>query len=253
MRVFLNHARQTLFMAMVEKPDEIIEAQKKKIGQDYKEFVWLLDKQIVGFEKSIKYSEKNIKDLRQAAKYYIKDADYRKDVLERLKMLESRKNYGSYLLSDLKFQKNKIHEVYENAEDRIPDSPKKAAMIEGYVKDKAGEYVMKFSEYAHKLNEVIGEIGSGMEKISESIKSRVNQKEGGQSHAGNAVVAAMTAVFGGSVLYALSSVRPENITGAFAAGASSPIMAVTIVAAVILVLFFLTQHKIHERPKTEYD
>lgn len=108
---------------------------------------------------------------------------------------------------------------------------------------KKAPYIAKLTEYKQRilrLSEKLNDIDS---TIKADVEHYTKKADKGPSMGGNIVALAMVAVFGGTVLYALSQLSPGSMsTGNFFL-AGSPTLLAMLSGVVVFVLFFLTHHK----------
>jgi hypothetical protein len=101
--------------------------------------------------------------------------------------------------------------------------------------------IESFKTYETKVNQLSGELAKVMTNYA--LKKKNPEKE---SHVSNMMLIVFSAVFGMSVLWALTQTRPESVTiGAFVAGGeTSPILLSMLTGTVIFLAFFLSHHKL---------
>lgn len=139
----------------------------------------------------------------------------------------------------LDYVKGQLYKLHSNPTFRSERSPDYANL-----KRQEMELTNKYNRYQRSMR--IGE--QKFLEIFYNMHKRagiqVDRHERGGEKLGAAIAAVVVTIFGGSVLYALSSTPADSYTGAFAAGASTPIFGMTIIGAALFALFFLTHHKL---------
>ena len=102
----------------------------------------------------------------------------------------------------------------------------------------------KTQTYSQNVKQFVERLNNASLTLNGIIDHYKQKKEHETSGGEKLVAAAIITVFGGTVFYALSQIRPENVTsGAFIAG-SSPFLWMMLSAVVIFLLYFFANHKL---------
>jgi len=191
----------------------------------------------------------SMKDLQRLIKSYVPEGE-KKNFYKMLGYLNSDANSA---LKDLKKygeyteRLSKLITEYNRSNDPLSRSvggPNAAIKIKQEMETVRMEMVKsieEFKKYEEKVNSLSSELTRGMVNYA-----RKKSKPEEDSHLGNAVLIVFSAMFGMSVLWALTQIQPENVTvGAFTAGGeASPIIISMLTGTVIFLTFFLVHHKL---------
>lgn len=206
--------------------------------------------ELEGF-KNLGYKKDDI-DIRKIVNRYVKDKQDKKDLEVILYKIDTEVNKGKSITYGYK---DTIDTLVETAQtyDRVMKDNTRRQMNAAYIQqlqDKRHRYQEKLTGYQQRLEEVRDKLlelqTKGRHKLSETAQKV--RKGGDTGLVGNMIIIAMTAAFGGSVVYALSNVRLSDVSaGAFvAAPVLSPMVMLTAAAAVIFFLFMATHHKLEQ-------
>jgi DNA integrity scanning protein DisA with diadenylate cyclase activity len=137
-------------------------------------------------------------------------------------------------------------EKRRSTNDPIGAIKKRTALMN--IEKQIDSYRMEIGQLNTKITEYTDELRgktNDMRKILEAYQAK-KTGHSHSSHAENAVLVGLTSTFGISVLWALTQMRPEEISigGAFVGGEASPILLTLLTSTVIFLLFFLTHHKL---------
>ncbi|MBI4894789.1 MAG: hypothetical protein HY833_03575 [Candidatus Aenigmarchaeota archaeon] len=193
----------------------------------------------VGMDKLKKLIKSYVPENEQ--KVFYKQLGYlNSDVNAALKDL---KKYGEYterlskLLSDYNREKDPIsRSMNKNSHVMV----KMEHEIENLNMERT-KSIQNFEKYNNKVKEMSKELTQTM--LNYSQKKKRPEEE---SRFGNAVLIIFSAMFGMSVLWALSQTQPGTVTvGAFVAGGeTSPVLISMLTGTVIFLAFFLSHHKL---------
>lgn len=149
----------------------------------------------------------------------------------------------SYAMKEEELEKIQGELGYVNNTDAIQKN-KKEDFIKGLYQKK--EVVEKIkSDYGRTMTQVADYISKTLNEVDSDLSHYRKKGEHTGTKAEKAVALSICGAFGATLLYALSNVRPENVSvGYFVGGASSPVIWVMLSAVIIFLLFFLGHHKL---------
>ena len=214
--------------------------EKEELEENYKK----LD-QGIAFAKNARYlghgsREKMMKDIER----YVPEGP-RNEILDKVRKIDG---YSYKLISTIENSKyfEKDLKIALDEYEKISDDP-----INSKRRRQVGKSVEYFAtkkgEYEARIKGEVEALANMVEKTIGEIKHYQSGSDKSIPKGGATIIALMVSVFGGGVLWAVSQTDPSSVTtGAFTAGAASPLILMTLVGLGLFGLFFLVHHKLHE-------
>lgn len=188
-------------------------------------------------------------ELKNKISKYVIDEDKKKDLYRQLGYLDLQAKDALKLVHGYmqkKIRLDRISQEYNMAgDDAIAKHMGNTARIRNLERERQ-DMMMEVAEYKNKMDSVFEKMNKMKIELRSKLHSYMQNTDKEKEPLGGKVVAvSLTALFGGTVLYYLSQLNPAQInTGAFTAGAGSPVVLMLATSAVIFFLFFATHHKL---------